>query len=102
MWWKERKERMIKREGEREGGGEREWWYDGKKVKKEWLRERERERERERDKKKKARDESDWWYVIGAIEVVSHTLGAWDQPLTRRWAPHVWGPPAYERQVSCV
>ena len=36
-----------------------------------------REREREiQDKKKKARDESDWWYVIGAIEVVSHALSA--------------------------
>ena len=35
-----------------------------------------RERERDSRQKKKARDESDWWYVIGAIEVVSHALGA--------------------------
>ena len=36
-----------------------------------------RERERFKTKKKKiVRDESDWWYVIGAIEVVSHALGA--------------------------
>ena len=36
------------------------------------------------------------------LELVSHTLGAWDHPLTSRWALHVWGLLACERQVSCV
>ena len=31
----------------------------------------------------------------------SHT-GAWDLPLTSKWVPRVWGPPACERQVSCT
>ena len=28
--------------------------------------------------------------------------GAWDLPFIGRWIPHVWGPPACERMISCT